>query len=78
MRGRGVDYTFLDSIILHILEESPVPMQVLGISFKVNEKSGKIINLSVIKTHLNALVEKKKVLKKVRKSDGTSHYKVNR
>ena len=78
MRGRNVNHTFLDSIIIHVLKESPVPMQVLGISFKVNEETGKIINLNVVKNHLNILVDKKKVLTKVDKSNGSIHYKINK
>jgi repressor of nif and glnA expression len=78
MRGKGFDYSFLDSMILNILKESSVPMPVLGISFKVNEKSGKIIGLNVIKHHLNALVDKKKVLKNIRRDDGIVHYTINK
>lgn len=81
MRGRSVNYSFLDSIIMHILKESQVPMQVLGVSFKVNEETGKIINLNVVKTHLNNLVNKKKIFVKVEKRDGTVHsvhYRINK
>lgn len=77
MRGRGVDYISLDSIILNILREAQVPMRPLGVSFKVNEKAGRIINLNVIKSHLDGLVNKKKVLKKVKKIDDSTHYRIN-
>lgn len=77
MRGRGVDYISLDSIILNILKECQMPMRPLGISFKVNEKAGKIINLNVIKTHLDTLVGNKKILVKVQKSDESVHYRIN-
>lgn len=78
MRGRNVNNTFLDSIIIQVVKESPVPIQVLGISFKVNEETGKIINLNAIKSHLNNLVDKKKVLIRMEKGDGTVHYKINK
>jgi len=78
MRGRAINYSFLDSIIIHVLKESPVPMQVLGISFKVNEETGKIISLNVVKNHLNNLVGKKRILMKMKKSDGSAHYKINK
>lgn len=77
MRGRGVDYISLDSLILNVLRECPVPMRPLGISFKVNEKSGRIINLNVIKSHLDSLVTKNKILKKVKKVDESVHYRIN-
>ncbi|HKZ45126.1 MAG TPA: hypothetical protein VJ343_00300 [archaeon] len=76
MRGRGVDYISLDSMILNILKEAEVPMKPLGVSFKVNEKAGKIINLNVIKSHLDGLVTKKKVIMKV-KRDESVHYIIN-
>lgn len=78
MRGRGVNHNFLDSIIIQVLKESTVPMQALGISFKVNEETGKIINLNVVKNHLNNLVDKKKILRRMEKSDGTIHYRITR
>lgn len=76
MRGRGVDYISLDSMILNILKEAEMPMKPLGVSFKVNEKAGKIINLNVIKSHLDSLVTKKKVIMKV-KRDESVHYIIN-
>jgi len=78
MRGRGVNHNFLDSIIVRVLKESTVPMQALGVSFKVNEETGKIINLNVVKNHLNNLVDKKKILMRMEKSDGTIYYKITR
>lgn len=78
MRGRGFDYSFIDSMILGILRESKVPMRALGISFKVNERSGKIINLNVIKRHLKTLVEEKKISESVNRETETTHYKINK
>lgn len=63
MRGKSNDYCFIDPMILDILEKSEIPVQPLCISFKINEMSGRIINLNVVKNHLEELVEKKKVLK---------------
>ena len=78
MRGRGFDYSFIDSMILSILKESEVPMRALGVSFKVNERSGKIINLNVIKRHLKGLVEEKKIVKNVNGETETIHYQINK
>lgn len=78
MRGRGFDYSFIDSMILNILKESEVPMRALGVSFKVNERSGKIINLNVIKRHLKGLVEEKKIVKNVNGETETIHYQINK
>lgn len=78
MRGRGFDYSFIDSMILNILRESEVPMRALGVSFKVNERSGKIINLNVIKRHLKGLVEEKKIVKNVNVETETIHYQINK
>jgi len=75
MRGRGSDYSFLDSMVLGILRESSVPMQALGVSFRINEKTDKIIRLSTIKNCLNSLVEKKKVFEN-EKRDGTIQYTI--
>jgi repressor of nif and glnA expression len=69
MRGRSTDYCFIDPMILDVLEKSDVPVQALGVSFKVNEMSGKIINLNVVKSHLEDLVERKKVVKNVDKDE---------
>lgn len=75
---RGVDYQFLDPMILNILEESPAPLQALTINFKINEETGRIIDLNTIKNHLNKLVEKRKVVKKVKKEAKTIHYKIKK
>jgi len=74
MRGRSIDYEFLDNIILHILRETEVPMQVLGVSFKVNEKCGRIVNLNSVKDRLENLVDKKKILKKMNKEENTFYW----
>ncbi len=65
MRGRSNDYCFIDPMIIDILEKSAIPVQALCINFKINEMSRRIINLNVVKTHLEELVEKKKVIKNV-------------
>lgn len=74
MRGRSADYKFLDDVILHILRESERPMQVLGVSFKVNEKCGRIINLNTVKNRLGMLADKRKILKKTDKEDSTFYW----
>jgi Fe2+ or Zn2+ uptake regulation protein len=75
MRGRSIDYSFLDSMVLTILKESSIPMQALGISFRINEKTDKIISLSAVKNCLNTLVEKKKIFENEKK-DGTIYYRL--
>ena len=69
MRGRSNDYCFIEPMIVDILDKSPAPVQALCVSFKLNEMSGKIINLKVVKNHLNDLVAKKKVVKEIKKDD---------
>lgn len=69
MRGRSSDYCFIDPMIMDILEKSEIPVQPLCVSFKINEISGKIIDLNVVKNHLEDLVEKKKIIKKINKDE---------
>jgi hypothetical protein len=66
MRRRSSDYCFIDPMIMDVLQKSVSPVQALCVSFKVNEMSGKIINLNVVKNHLETLVEKKKVVKNIK------------
>jgi repressor of nif and glnA expression len=66
MRRRSSDYCFIDPMIMDVLQKSESPVQALCVSFKVNEMSGKIINLNVVKNHLETLVEKKKVVKNIK------------
>lgn len=75
MRGRSVDYVYLEPEILKILRESDVPMPALGINFRINNKLDKIIGLNTIKHHLEALIKSKKLLKKDK--DGTIYYRIN-
>ena len=67
MRGRSTDYYFIDPMIIDILEKSKIPLQVLSVSFRINELSKKIISLNVVKSHLEDLVEKKKIVRKIKK-----------
>ena len=66
MRRRSSDYCFIDPMIMDVLQKSESPVQALCVSFKVNEMSGQIINLNVVKNHLETLVEKKKVVKNIK------------
>lgn len=66
MRGRSNEYSFLEPLIIDILEKSEIPLQPLCISFKINEISGKIINFKVVKNRLDTLVEKRKVIKEIK------------
>jgi len=74
MRGRSSDYCFIDPMIIDILEKSEAPVQALCISFRINEKSGKIINLNVVKSHLEDLVEKRKILRNINKDESVFYY----
>jgi len=69
MRGRSSDYCFIDPMIIDILGKSRDPVRTLCISFKINEMSGKIINLNVVKNHLEDLVEKRKIVKNIDKDE---------
>jgi len=69
MRRRSSDYYFIDPMIMDILQKSEAPLQTLCISFKVNEMAKRIINLNVVKNHLETLVEKKKVVKNINKDE---------
>lgn len=69
MRGRNSDYYFIEPMIIKILESTEIPVQTLFVNFKINEMSGKIINLNVVKRHLEKLVEKKRVVKNKNKDE---------
>lgn len=56
----------LGPAILEVLNESPVPLKILPINFKVNEKIKRIVSLNSIKSQLKVLVEEKKVLQKTK------------
>ncbi|MDI6798759.1 MAG: hypothetical protein QMD12_02065 [Candidatus Aenigmarchaeota archaeon] len=55
---------FLEPTIIEVLDESPIPLKILPINFKVNEKTKRIVSLNAVKNQLKLLVEKKKVMKK--------------
>ncbi len=69
MKGKSNDYCFIEPMIIDILEKSEMPIQPLCISFKINEMSGKIVNLNVVKSHLDELVTRRKVIKKINKDE---------
>jgi len=77
MRGRSSDYCFIEPMIINILKESGIPIRLLCINFKINEMSGKIINLNVVKSHLKNLVEKEKIVKNIDK-DKIEFYSLNK
>ena len=54
----------LEPTIIEILNESPTPLKVLPINFKINEKTKRIVSLNAVKNELKALVDRKKVIKK--------------
>ena len=75
MRGRKIDYFYLEPEILEILKVSAIPMSALGINFRINNKFSKIIDLNTVKYHLEDLVKNEKLLK-INK-DKIFHYKIN-
>jgi hypothetical protein len=56
--------TSLGPAIIEVLNESPVPLKILPINFKVNEKVKRIVSLNSVKNQLKVLVEEKKVIQK--------------
>ena len=75
MRGRNTDYFYLEPEILEILRTSEVPMSALGVNFRINNKLEKVVDLNIIKQHLEELVKNDKLLKF--EKDDIIHYKVN-
>lgn len=75
MRGRNTDYFYLEPEILEILRTSEVPMSALGVNFRINNKLEKVIDLNIIKQHLEELVKNDKLLRF--EKDDIIHYKVN-
>jgi len=75
MRGRSTNFDYLGSEIIKTLEQSNAPISALGINFAINNKLDKIIELNMVKTHLNILLKNKKVLQKVK--DKATFYKLN-
>jgi len=56
--------SFLEPTIMEVLNESPMPLKLLPINFKVNEKTKRIVSLNAVKNQLKVLVDRKKVMKK--------------
>jgi hypothetical protein len=54
----------LEPTIMEILNESSMPLKVLPINFKVNERTKRIVSLNAVKNQLKVLVDRKKVWKK--------------
>lgn len=52
---------FLEPTIIKVLEESPTPLKLLPINFKVNEKAKRIVSLNAVKNQLKVLVQEKKI-----------------
>jgi hypothetical protein len=75
VRGRNTDYFYLEPEILEILRTSEVPMSALGVNFRINNKLEKVVDLNIIKQHLEELVKNDKLLKL--EKDDIVHYKVN-
>ena len=67
---------FVEPMILGVLKLSEIPMPTLAINYRVNEISGKIIDMNVIKSNLTFLVNHKKVSKKMNKENGILYYRL--
>ena len=76
MRGVASGFDFVDPMILKILRESRVSMSTLAINYRVNETTGRTINLSVIRNHLIFLVKDKKISESFNKQNGITYYKL--
>jgi len=76
MRGVSSGRDFVEPIILRILEKSMCSMSTLAINYKVNEASGKTINLNAIKNCLVFLVKNKKVFESFDKENDVAYYKL--
>jgi len=76
MRGVASGFDFVDPMILKILRESRVSMSTLAINYRVNETTGRTINLNVIRNHLIFLVKDKKISESFNKQNGITYYKL--
>jgi repressor of nif and glnA expression len=68
---------FVEPMILKILEMSKLPMTTLSINYHVNERTGKTINLKVIKNSLASLVSNKKISEGIDEESGIAYYRLN-
>jgi repressor of nif and glnA expression len=76
VRGRTSGHDFVEPMILDILKESKVPMSTLAVNYRVNETSGRTVNLNVIRDHLIFLVRSKKISESLDKENGVAYYKL--
>jgi hypothetical protein len=76
MAGRIPRQDFVEPMILKILQVSEIPMSILAINFRVNERAGRTINLNDIKSNLTFLVDHKKISQKLDKGNGVVYYKL--
>jgi hypothetical protein len=67
---------FVEPMILKILKMSEVPMTTLSINYHVNERTGKTINLKVIKSSLASLVSSKKISEGIDDESGVAYYRL--
>ena len=76
MARRESGYDFIGPSILNILKNSTMPMTKLAVSYMVNQKSGKIVNISVVKRNLDMFVKNNKVTVDVNKLNGIASYTI--
>jgi|FaiFalDrversion2_1042247.scaffolds.fasta_scaffold03761_4 repressor of nif and glnA expression len=62
MRRRSKIFEYLGTEILKVLEEANAPISAAGINFAINTRLNRVIGLSELKTHLNLLIKKKKIV----------------
>jgi len=67
---------FVGPLILKILKMSETPMTLLSINYHVNEKSGKIVNLNIIKSSVRSLVDSNKISERIDKENEIAYYKL--
>jgi hypothetical protein len=76
MRGRASSHDFIEPLILKILKESKVPMSTLAVNYRVNESSGRTVNLNAIRENLLFLTKSKKISESFDKDNGVTYYKL--
>ncbi len=76
MRTISSGHDFVEPMILQILKKSMDSMSTLAINYRVNEASGRTINLNVIRNCLGFLVKNKKIFQSLNEENDVTYYKL--
>ena len=76
MAKRQSGYDFIGPSILNILKNSKMPMTKLAVSYMINQNSGKIVNVGVVKRNLDFFVKENKVSMGVDEISGIVNYMI--